>query len=569
MAGNDMNPLLGFIEKGRQLSTEEADQVERSEKKVKIGEGRFTGESTVPISYADIYVADGGVVEKEAARPSYKQSLTGLDEGMQHDTGHASMEADGEDDDYAGLSVVEKMVGQYECPQFILSEKEEKRIQKPWRQGLIVKLMGRRIGYKALETRLKQIWVRKGVITIIDLGGEYFLVYFTDEEDYNHALEDGPWMIYDHYLIAREWSPNFHPSDATIEKAAVWVRIPDLPIEYYDAKVLHYIGDRISETVKVDRNTLFQERGKYARVCVEVDLNKPLLAMFELKGKIYKVEYEGLHMLCRFCGKFGHYVEGCPEKKTPSNNARSTTDVEQVTENMADDTTGPWVVVQKPRRPRRAKDNNNRDGPTVANGRSTGTGTRFEILEQLNEDPETAVTDNDEPIIAVPAVTNHQHSVHDKGGERTSKHVGTKKGKAAVNMGENSQRIEKHGTHTVLKQLPQRETNKGALTRSKTQGNHEITNNVPYDYAGNDKQTPQKTNEETIHNTLSHEGPHHMPRPPDQHHMDHNQYNKASGTPLDVDESLEPKTSYESMEFVQETPNLTQQEGDNKHMELA
>jgi hypothetical protein len=219
-----MNPLLGFIEKGRQLSTEEADQVERSEKKVKIGEGKFTGESSVPISYTDIYAADGGIVEKEAARPSYKQSLTGLDEGMQHDTGHASMEADEEDyDEYAGLSVVEKMVGQYECPQFILSEKEEKRIQKPWRQGLIVKLMGRRIGYKALETRLKQIWVRKGVITIIDLGGEYFLVYFTNEEDYNHALEDGPWMIYDHYLIAREWSPNFHPSDATIEKAAVWV----------------------------------------------------------------------------------------------------------------------------------------------------------------------------------------------------------------------------------------------------------------------------------------------------------------------------------------------------------
>jgi hypothetical protein len=330
------------------------------------------------------------------------------------------------------------MVGQYECPQFILSEKEEKRIQKPWRQGLIVKLMGRQIGYKALETRLKQIWVRKGVIAIIDLGGEYFLVYFTNEEDYNHALEDGPWMIYDHYLIAREWSPNFHPSDATIEKAAVWVRIPDLPIEYYDAKVLHYIGDRIGETVKVDRNTIFQKRGKYARVCVEVDLNKPLLAMFELKGKIYKVEYEGLHMLCRSCGKFGHYVEGCSEKKTPSNNARSTTDDERVMENMAEDITGPWVVVQKPRRPRSAKENNNKDGPTVANGRSTGTGTRFGILEQLNEDPEIAVTNNDEPIIAVPAVTNHQQSVHTKGGERTSKHVGTKKGKAAVNMGENS-----------------------------------------------------------------------------------------------------------------------------------
>jgi hypothetical protein len=147
--------------------------------------------------------------------------------------------------------------------------------------------------------------------------------------------------------------------------------------------------------------------------------------------------------------------------------------------------------------------------------------------------------------------------------------VGTKKGKAAVNMGENSQHIEKNGTHTVVKQQPHRETNKGALIRSKIQGNHEITNNVSYEYVGNNIQTPQKTNEETIHTTLSHEGPHHMPRPPDQQHIDQNQYNNASGTPLHVDESLEPKTSYESMEFVQETPSLAQQEGDDKSMELA
>ncbi|MCI33556.1 hypothetical protein A2U01_0054773, partial [Trifolium medium] len=73
---------------------------------------------------------------------------------------------------------------------------------------------------------------------------------------------------------------------------------------------VHFIGNRIGKTVKVDKNTLFQERGKYARVCVEVELSKPLLAMFELKDLVYKVEYEGLHMLCRNCGRFGHYPEG-------------------------------------------------------------------------------------------------------------------------------------------------------------------------------------------------------------------------------------------------------------------
>jgi hypothetical protein len=153
-------------------------------------------------------------------------------------------------------------------------------------------------------------------------------VYFSNEEDYTKSLEEGPWLIYDHYLVVREWCPNFYPGSATIDKTAVWVRIPDLPIEYYDAKVLHFIGNRIGKTVKVDKNTLFQERGKYASICVEVELNKPLLAMFELKDRIYKIEYEGLHMLCFTCGRFGQYVEGCPEKATISGNPNNEVEVE-------------------------------------------------------------------------------------------------------------------------------------------------------------------------------------------------------------------------------------------------
>jgi len=58
----------------------------------------------------------------------------------------------------------------------ILSESEEKRIQRPWSTSVIVKLLDRKIRFKALETRLKQIWVRNRVILVIDQGNDYFLV---------------------------------------------------------------------------------------------------------------------------------------------------------------------------------------------------------------------------------------------------------------------------------------------------------------------------------------------------------------------------------------------------------
>jgi hypothetical protein len=263
-----------------------------------------------------------------------------------------------------GMKVEERVIGNYMCPEFVFSKKEEKRIYRPWRRGVIVKLLGRRIGYKALETRLKQMWVRKGVISIIDLGNDYYLVAFTHEDDQYAALMDEPWFIYDHYLTVKEWSPNFHPASDTIEEVAVWVRVSGLPIEYYDSKVLNFIGNRIGKTVKVDKNTLTQERGKYARLCVQVDLTKPLLAMFTIKGRKYNIEYEGLHMLCLTCGKFGHYREGCPDKGKGNigQNGEENNSAGGEAQSSAMGGTGgdgPWKVVQKQRRSKKISQSKN------------------------------------------------------------------------------------------------------------------------------------------------------------------------------------------------------------------
>lgn len=300
-----------------------------------------------------------------------------------------------EKDDFEGLEVVEGKKGKYECPSFVLSEKEERRICKPWRNGVIVKLLGRKIGYKALENRLQQMWVRDGIITVVDLGNDYFLVDFSSTSDKKAALEKGPWLIYDHYLIVREWAPNFNPEKAAIEKVVVWVRFSGLPIEYYDPKVLKFIGNRIGRTVRVDNTTLLQERGKYARMCVEVDLTKPLLAMFEIQDRCYTVEYEGLHLLCLTCGRFGHYLDGCPNKvdKVPDGGVEG--DGGGTEQPGKDDSpqAGPWTVVQKPWQPRKIPAtamNSSGGGTGNPQGAPKILGSRFGVLNEdsnLNKDP--------------------------------------------------------------------------------------------------------------------------------------------------------------------------------------
>jgi hypothetical protein len=167
--------------------------------------------------------------------------------------------------------------------------------------------------------------------------------------------------------------------------------------------------------MKVDKNTQHQERGKYARLCVEVDLSKPLLEMFSIKGRTYKVGYEGLHLLCLSSGKFGHYVEGCPTKivavgSNGGNNGENKMDEGQ-TGRGAVSAAGPWTVVSKPRRPRKQPkvQDENKEEPVYK-------GSRFSVLntDKEQQQSEDITVNNGEKVVNNSvSVINKAIIVHD------------------------------------------------------------------------------------------------------------------------------------------------------------
>lgn len=156
--------------------------------------------------------------------------------------------------------------------------KEEKiEARKPWRLNLIIKMVGRSIGYQLLLRRLQAMWRPQQPFTLIDLSNNYFIARFTNKQDYEVALLNGPWFISIHYLHIQQWVPNFMPKSTIIVWLHVLVRFPVLPVKYYTTiKWLERARNKIGSTIKVDRTPLLASRGKFARVCVEVDLIKPL-----------------------------------------------------------------------------------------------------------------------------------------------------------------------------------------------------------------------------------------------------------------------------------------------------
>ncbi|CAN1136729.1 hypothetical protein LINPERHAP2_LOCUS9631 [Linum perenne] len=123
-----------------------------------------------------------------------------------------------------------------------------------------------------------------------------------------------PWMVGDHYMVVQDWRPYFQCEDSPISTLRVWVRLPGVPLEYFDAAILTIIGNRIGKTARLDLTTLGGSRGNFSRICVEVDLSKPLLSKYRLRRRVRRVEYEGLHTICFTCGCFGHVQEHCQNK---------------------------------------------------------------------------------------------------------------------------------------------------------------------------------------------------------------------------------------------------------------
>lgn len=112
-----------------------------------------------------------------------------------------------------------------------MTREEKIKSRRPWRWSVIIKLIGRRIGYRYLSKRIQEMW--KTQAPVIDLPNDFYIVKLSNKQERNRALLNGPWMIGDHYLHIQRWRPNFMADTEVINPLTVWVRFHVLPVQYY------------------------------------------------------------------------------------------------------------------------------------------------------------------------------------------------------------------------------------------------------------------------------------------------------------------------------------------------
>lgn len=141
------------------------------------------------------------------------------------------------------------------------------------------------------------------------------LIGCASHETIQRLLTDGPWSLNGLTLQLTPWQPFFEPAFAKLTSGVIWVQLHNLPVELWDGESLDTIIAHLGNLVKVDDLTLSLSRSKYARVCVEIDLSKPLCRGFWVGDDSHQVFvvvlYERLPMFCYSCGVIGHGSKSC------------------------------------------------------------------------------------------------------------------------------------------------------------------------------------------------------------------------------------------------------------------
>ena len=127
----------------------------------------------------------------------------------------------------------------------------------------------------------------------------------------------GPWSFDNNLLLLYRWKKGLTSTNISFTHSPFWVQIWGLPFEHMSQDVGEEIGSKLGKFIEVDRHSWQSGQAKFMRVCVELEIDKPLrrgayIASSEDEQLWLTFKYERLPIVCFIYGKLGHDKKHCP-----------------------------------------------------------------------------------------------------------------------------------------------------------------------------------------------------------------------------------------------------------------
>ncbi|KAL0925463.1 hypothetical protein M5K25_003795 [Dendrobium thyrsiflorum] len=220
--------------------------------------------------------------------------------------------------------------------------------------SVVTKVFGKELPPIVVAWELRRQWAKFGQFHFTILGKGWYMCSFKCLEALEEVLSGGPWFVNHHIVGMERWSIDFSPTSMKGLTSPIWIRMPHLPLQCCDEDNVALIASMIGVPLLLDGNMFHWGKREFARVCVRMELDKPLplgVWVDGIAGRFFqKVEYERISTFCFECGMVGHDKSDCFKDKIVESNqvedmgglgATAQIDHMEVHESY-----GPWILVK-------------------------------------------------------------------------------------------------------------------------------------------------------------------------------------------------------------------------------
>lgn len=139
-------------------------------------------------------------------------------------------------------------------------------------------LVGKFRSEKPSMLRIMQMFARldlKSAYTVGSFDEIHIMIKLTCIEDYQRMVGNDLYITKNIFFHTARWTSSFD-REKDLSMVPVWVSMPCMPLQYFNAPILSAIMGAIGRVLRIDAATLNLSRPSVARVYVVFDLLKPL-----------------------------------------------------------------------------------------------------------------------------------------------------------------------------------------------------------------------------------------------------------------------------------------------------
>ncbi|GLJ47766.1 hypothetical protein SUGI_1008880 [Cryptomeria japonica] len=188
-----------------------------------------------------------------------------------------------------------------------------------WSEMVVIgRFIGARISRLQTRAKVKENWSQDVVLKFIPKG--FFIVVFREETVRNRILNQQNWFFGSAHLYLQPWQSNFDLVPLAMYKEPIWIRLYNLPMEYWGESSLECIGRSLGTLLEVDEDIIENGSYLYARIKIAVIKKVPSAIYLKASERRWKQQVEvELRSSCREKGESKDHSAGfCPGISKPA-----------------------------------------------------------------------------------------------------------------------------------------------------------------------------------------------------------------------------------------------------------